>query len=527
MQDKRFVSEGLGLKVQPETGVFPPHTRTGNPIFGGNQQQDYSAMIWLKRRDKLERSQQKCIAVFALVCCFAVLVALIFSAVDVWGEEEDGVTEENCSKDCRMVLVENIPGELSFKSNSTTHLTLTMGLNHLLDQAKLSVEIVSPYWALTSTDQGSRLYSTYQGQFLFQRLLSLKSRGVKLKIASDQPNSTELKGMSDRYAEVRYVNMNALTKGRLLSSFWVVDRKHVYIGSAGMNWKALSKLKELGLVVYDCSCLALDLHRIFSLYWQLQYRDYIPSIWSKRVTAVFNRQEPLKLRLNNTDATAYVSTSPQLFCPKGRSRDIDAMRQVIQKARRFIYISVTDYLPLVNHSLPESGIIRYWSPVDEMLREAAVLREVKVRLLINMWTRTHPLTYNFMTSMQALCTGLPGCSVEVRFYKGKEQTGGFQQRVNENKFMVTDNAVYIGNLDWVGSEFAFNAGVGLVIEESQNQTEDGQNSIVEQMTAVFERDWFSPYTISLQAGRNILQESPNTWQKLQALKIKPQSTERK
>lgn len=43
-------------------------------------------------------------------------------------------------------------------------------------------------------------------------------------------------------AEVRYVNMTALTRGRLLSSFWVVDRKHIYIGSGGMSWKALSKV---------------------------------------------------------------------------------------------------------------------------------------------------------------------------------------------------------------------------------------------------------------------------------------------
>lgn len=47
------------------------------------------------------QSQQKCIVIFALVCCFAVLVALIFSAVDIWGEDEDGITEENCSKNCR------------------------------------------------------------------------------------------------------------------------------------------------------------------------------------------------------------------------------------------------------------------------------------------------------------------------------------------------------------------------------------------------------------------------------------------
>ncbi len=51
-------------------------------------------------------------------------------------------------------------------------------------------------------------------------------------------------------AEVHYVNMTALTRGRLLSSFWVVDRKHIYIGSAGMNWRALSKVKNFGLEKY-------------------------------------------------------------------------------------------------------------------------------------------------------------------------------------------------------------------------------------------------------------------------------------
>ncbi len=47
------------------------------------------------------QNQQKCIAVFALLCCFAVLMALIFSSVDIWGDDEDGITEENCSTDCR------------------------------------------------------------------------------------------------------------------------------------------------------------------------------------------------------------------------------------------------------------------------------------------------------------------------------------------------------------------------------------------------------------------------------------------
>lgn len=67
--------------------------------------------------------------------------------------------------------------------------------------------------------------------------------------------------------------------------------------------------KELGVVVYNCSCLALDLHRVFSFYWQLHERDYIPSIWSKRVTALYGKNNALQLQLNSTPATAYVSVS--------------------------------------------------------------------------------------------------------------------------------------------------------------------------------------------------------------------------
>lgn len=47
------------------------------------------------------QSQQKCIANFALLCCLAVLVALIFSSVNIWGDVEEDITEDNCSRDCR------------------------------------------------------------------------------------------------------------------------------------------------------------------------------------------------------------------------------------------------------------------------------------------------------------------------------------------------------------------------------------------------------------------------------------------
>ncbi|KAM6956214.1 inactive phospholipase D5 [Aplochiton taeniatus] len=497
----RLPSGGLDLK-----GLGPGVTLVGSGALGGRpgsavftavQQQDYSASVWLRRKDKLEHSQQKCIVIFALVCCFAVLVALIFSAVDLWGEEEDGITEENCGQNCSAILVENIPEDVSLADDGPSYLSLSEGFHDLLDRAVRSVEIVSPQWILNSSDYESIfLPSARQGRALLSKLHGLKARGVNLKIASGMIDSAELKALDKHGADVRYLNTTVLIRGVLHSTFWVVDRKHVYIGSASMDWKSLATRKELGVLVYNCSCLALDFHRVFSLYWQLQYKDFIPSIWSKRLFAIFHKDEPLQLTLNNTKAQAYVSSSPEVFCPRDRTRDLEAISHVIQDARSFIYIAITDYLPLIVKS-PNS---RYWSRIDGMLREAVILRNVRVRLLVSCREQTHPLTYNFVWSLKTLCMEKDNCSLEAKFFSPREQRDGSLQGINHNRFMVTDRAMYIGNLDWVGNEFTFNAGAGLVISQSEG-VEERDSTLVQQLTAVFERDWFSQYTRTLQANK--------------------------
>lgn len=57
-----------------------------------------------------------------------------------------------------------------------------------------------------------------------------------------------------------------------------------------------------------------------------------------------------------------------------------------------------------------------------------------------------------------------------------------------------------GNLDWVGNEFTFNAGAGLVISQPEG-FRDRNSTVVEQLRAAFERDWNSRYTRSLQANK--------------------------
>uniref|UniRef100_A0A8C6ULI6 Uncharacterized protein n=1 Tax=Neogobius melanostomus TaxID=47308 RepID=A0A8C6ULI6_9GOBI len=126
-----------------------------------------SKLCWLHQKYSI--TQQKCIAIFALVCCFAVLVALFFSSVDIWGDSEDGITEENCSRNCRFVLVENIPGDLLFAHDTKANLPLSAGFHTLLDLAKHSIEVVSPVWKLSSWDADTMPALT------FSKLMSLVS----------------------------------------------------------------------------------------------------------------------------------------------------------------------------------------------------------------------------------------------------------------------------------------------------------------------------------------------------------------
>lgn len=42
---------------------------------------------------------------------------------------------------------------------------------------------------------------------------------------------------------MRKVNFGLLAGGVLHSKFWIVDRKHVFIGSANMDWRAITQVK--------------------------------------------------------------------------------------------------------------------------------------------------------------------------------------------------------------------------------------------------------------------------------------------
>ncbi|XP_069853869.1 5'-3' exonuclease PLD4 isoform X1 [Dipodomys merriami] len=146
---------------------------------------------------------------------------------------------------CRLVLVESIPQDLPFAAGSPSGRPLAQAWLQLLDAAQESIRVASYYWSLTGQDIGVNDTSSQQGEAVLQKLQLLLAKNVSLAVATSSPTpateSTDLQVLAAQGAQVRQVPMKKLIGGVLHSKFWIVDRRHVYLGSANMDWRSLTQ----------------------------------------------------------------------------------------------------------------------------------------------------------------------------------------------------------------------------------------------------------------------------------------------
>ncbi|XP_041668545.1 5'-3' exonuclease PLD3 [Cheilinus undulatus] len=409
---------------------------------------------------------------------------------------------ETCTDPCNIVLVESIPEGVEFNS-SVTHPSIFQAWVNLMAEARSSVDIASFYWTLTNKDIGTHEPSAYQGETVLKKLSELSGK-ITVRIAVNTPQESQpqddLRLLNDSGAHIRTVNMRKLTSGVLHTKFWVVDKKHIYIGSANMDWRSLTQVKELGAVVYNCSCLAADLEKIFEAYWFLGESQSIPSPWPISFSTLYNKDTPLQLPLNKTPSAVYLSSSPPSFCAAGRTPDLQSILSVMEDAQSFIYVAVMNYLPTMEFSHPK----RYWADIDTQLRKVAYEKRVSVRLLISCWASTQPIMFPFLKSLASVYDPKSKLDIQVRLFvvpATPEQKEIPFARVNHNKYMVTDKIAYIGTSNWSGDYFVSTAGSALVV----NQTASGspKPSVQSQLKAVFERDWDSDYSTPLTQNTNL------------------------
>uniref|UniRef100_A0A8B9QMD4 5'-3' exonuclease PLD3 n=1 Tax=Apteryx owenii TaxID=8824 RepID=A0A8B9QMD4_APTOW len=405
-----------------------------------------------------------------------------------------------CSDPCRIVLVESIPEGMTYGGKGPMNPSTFDTWMSLIGSAKHSLDIAAFYWTMTNEDTHTQEPSATQGKQILEELLKLPQSGVSVRVAVNTPSSKsplhDLQVLEQSGAAVREVDMPRLTSGVLHTKFWIVDSTHLYIGSANMDWRSLTQVKELGTAVYNCSCLARDLSKMFEAYWALGLPDAsIPVPWPANYSTAFNMETPLELRLNETGAGVYFSSAPPALCAPGRTEDLRALLSVIDAAEEFVHIAVMSYLPTMEFSHPQ----RFWPVIDNHLRKAVYERKVQVRLLVGCWRHSKAAMFPFLKSLAAVADNKTHYSMEVRLFTVPASAAQARipyARVNHNKYMVTEKVAYIGTSNWSGDYFVRTAGSALVVNESGGRT-GGTATVRGQLQAVFERDWSSPYSADI------------------------------
>ena len=70
------------------------------------------------------------------------------------------------------------------------------------------------------------------------------------------------------------------------------------------------KVKETGAVIYNCSCIASDLQKIFDVYWLMGAPGAkVPPSWPSSLATKYNLETPMEVYYNNTYARSYLSVS--------------------------------------------------------------------------------------------------------------------------------------------------------------------------------------------------------------------------
>ncbi|XP_027195882.2 5'-3' exonuclease PLD3-like [Dermatophagoides pteronyssinus] len=413
----------------------------------------------------------------------------------------------------RSFIVETLPNELNFslnKSKSTSDTWL-----ELINSAQHTIDIASMYWTMLGTDvMPNPVPESKIGEKIIQSLIdSVRKRSIHLRIvvndqkSNDNNNNEDLKILGE-YSQIRRLNFERLIgAGILHTKFIIVDQKDFYLGSANMDWRSLTHVKELGIVIQNNPELADDLLKIFEMYWLMSesQKSILPTKWPSKYNAYYNLSNPYRNQLNpnvNDDKyNIFLTSSPKQFCSQTRTNDLDALIRIINEAEKFIYIAVMDYYPLFLYEKSSSSSHHYWPIIDDSLRRAVWERNVQIRLLASYWNDTRPYMSVFLKSLQALNfhnNNNGGGSIETKLFQFPECP--FRKNpipysgVNHNKYMITDKVVYIGTSNWSADYFINTGGVGIVL----NVTNSNHSPLYDQIHKIFQRDWNSQFAKNIE-----------------------------
>ena len=450
-------------------------------------------------------------------------------------------------------LVESIPvGLESLRGTPRVQYTEDV-LVRLTQAAQSTIDLTAMYWALLPdpkgvdekgfTDEQFRQMGADSGRALYEALCDAARRGISIRILQS-PGFSGQKQESDNLREqfperisIHEIDMSKWYSGGIMhQKIWIFDSVHLYLGSANMDWKSLTQVKEMGVVVEDCPELAADAIKYFDSWWAFSalspthQEAFDPAVridrrvpsWSSLVEASTRSQSPLadkyateygsdtplRLALTGKQCGVFLSGCPQEVLGKGRTWDGEGLVHTIDDAQKSVCISVMDFAPAGLYSRPsagppigDEGIIPtdtpvWWPLLTDPLLSAVLTRKLYVRLLVSKWAHTSALIEPMLRALQSAADAgradpyMSSGQLEIKLFMvpGWNSTTGSNRkfpghtRVNHTKYIVTDRRINIGTSNMTWDYFASTAGSSFNTDHPE---------LVRTLQAVFDRDWAS------------------------------------
>ena len=457
----------------------------------------------------------------------------------------------------RASLVESIPVGLEDLRGTAGVMYTEDVLVRMTRGAQSTIDLTAMYWGLLPdpagedekgfTDAQFDTMRAGEGRALFEALREAAGRGVSIRIlqspgfSGQKQESDALKEEFPEKVAIHSVEMGKWYGGSgiMHQKIWIFDARHIYLGSANMDWKSITQVKEMGVSVEDSPELAADAMTYFDTWWAFsaltpksaEIFDPVARIdrmvppWSTLVADPDDRAEspldgdefatdfsstnPLPITLNGEHGGVFLTGSPGEVRGRGRTWDGDGLVHTIDDACRSICVSVMDFGPIGLYSRRSAGatintgIIPndtpvWWPSLFDALLSAALTRKVYVRLLVSKWAHTSGLIEPLLVALQKAADAgradsyMSSGQLEIKQFivPGWDSTTGENRkypghtRVNHTKYIVTDRRINIGTSNMTWDYFASTAGSSL---------NSNHPSLVRTLQAVFDRDWASSY----------------------------------
>eukprot|EP01080_Neovahlkampfia_damariscottae_P009236 gene9236-1322_t len=486
---------------------------TANNSNKDEELEDNQLLPHVKKRSKtkLEKSEknQGVLALIGQGILFCVLVILIIGvlvasvASIILFAEIDNIFKNNtpCGTSCEFSLVESIPDQIDLQSPEGVLKTSDI-FKKLILSAEDNLKIGAFYWTLNNTrdDAGGNV-----GNEILESIYEAKRKNPNLRIEVVQqaplerfPNKdTEIMLKNGIISTISNIDVSKLFVGGVQhSKFLIADGKDFYVGSNNFDWRSFTQVKELGVYVQHCPCLGQDITKIFDL-WQYfgSDLDNIPSSsYPIRFATDFTESHPFKIsQTNSNDSfTAFLAQSPPLIKVPSRSSDLTSFLHSIHHAEKFVNISVMDFYPFEIYGEEKN----YWDELDMEIKEA-MLRGVKVNLLISKWNHTNPEMIYALESMQSfskICNNPKWCkggTLTIKLFELPDAVGypaSDFTRVNHAKYMITENELFISTSNFSEDYFYKTFGIGFFANSPQ---------LMNTLKLIFNRDWESKYSTIL------------------------------